>query len=80
MLFKLDYDINTAICANYKGDFGPVSVLGLYLSLAQFNRTNINVSVTVLQQQLEKSFKKQQYAKKVSEKKISKKNYQEDKV
>ena len=34
MLFKLDYDINTAICANYKGDFGPVSVLGLYLSLA----------------------------------------------
>ena len=34
MLFKLDYDINTAICANYKVDFGPVSVLGLYLSLA----------------------------------------------
>ena len=37
------------------------------------------MSVTVLQQQLEKSFKKQQYAKKVSEKRISKKNYQEDK-
>ena len=79
MLCKLDYDIKTAICVNYKMDFGPVSVLGLYLNLAQFNRTNINVSVTFLQQQLEKSFKKQQYAKKMSEKRISKKNYQEDK-
>ena len=45
----------------------------IYLNLAQFNRTNINVSVTLLQQQLEKRFKKQQFAKKVSEKRISKK-------
>ena len=47
----------------------------IYLNLAQFNRTNINVSVTLLQQQLEKRFKKQQFAKKG----VWKKDFKEDK-
>ena len=31
MLFKLDYDINTAKCVKYKMEFRRISVLGLYL-------------------------------------------------